>query len=797
MKIRNTLKNCTFLLIGVTLLETADGQIFTDQSEDLGVTGVVMAAPFGSGLSTYDFNNDNLDDITLADSYGNIQFYKNVVDGFELIDLGISSPGVTKQVLWVDYDNDLDQDFLITTFMGQVVLFQNQGNMEFLDVTEIIGLPIYDADNTGVSFGDYDLDGDLDLYIAKYVQGDFNADDSTQYNRLYRNEGGQSFTDVTVSSGISMPPTWSFQPVWFDSNGDKWPDLYVINDREPTNFLFINDGNGGFSEAAYQMNMGFIDNDIMSNSMTDFDHDGDLDIYMTNTGAYPDGTHNMFAINNGVIAYSESAIAYNIGVYDFSWGALWVDADNDSWDDLLFVTPDDGPIYFYESQNGESFVQNNAEVLVDNHHTSYCPAKGDFNGDGFSDIAIQCEAPNNSYVLMNQGGTNDFIKITVHGTVSNKNAIGTWIKVYNGGEVISKYTFSGENYHGQNSQHHIFGLGPDVEFVDSVLVTYPSGHTDIYYGLPTGTGYDLTEGDSFSVHISTENGNYFCAGDSILITADSNISYAWSTGESSQSIWANASGAYYVEVQNTLGLTAIDSIIIAENPNPVISCLISTPLCFGDSTGTIELINQNGIAADSVIWNDGYVGNPNEGITAANYSFVFTDMNGCQSTGEATLIDPSAVQIFATSTPETDENEDGSISLLIFGGTPPYSIFLEGELVFSPIENLEAGWYTFTIIDANECIEEIEVEIDYVLTLAQAEQGQIRFFPNPVIDQLHIDCDEVLHSIHLLTLDGKIVAEYFQMDQNSISLKDINPGMYLLQVQFAGGDLTVVKFVKE
>ena len=196
-------------------------QTFTDVSASAGISFKNTSLNgWGSGVSFYDFNQDGWDDISLAKENGVFGIYINNQGSYQAANFILSNSGGTKQLLWVDYDNDGDLDVFITSLDGKNHLYNNDGNFNFTDVTLISGIDTGPAQNYGASFGDYDKDGFLDLYISRYNGG---SGDSTQLqwvNNLYRNNGDGTFTDVTFAAGVADGLKPSFCSIWFDYNLD-------------------------------------------------------------------------------------------------------------------------------------------------------------------------------------------------------------------------------------------------------------------------------------------------------------------------------------------------------------------------------------------------------------------------------------------------------------------------------------------------------------------------------------------------------------------------------------------------
>jgi len=771
------------------------GQMFVDKAVPMNILAITNSDQYGNGVSTYDFDEDGKDDITLCTNQGNMFFYKNIGEDFSLQPFNINGPGITRHLIWVDYDNDGDLDIFLTTYGGKVKLYKNN-DWTFSDVTLASGLPLITANWYGASFGDYDRDGDLDLYICVYDFTNASPPQPWALNYLYRNNGDSTFSDVTVQAGVISPPAVSFQSVWLDYNNDNWPDLFVINDRIFTNKLFENNGDGTFTDVTATAQMEFPLQDVMSNTVGDMNNDGFLDIFMTNTGSATRPT--ILSVNNGDGTFTESAEEYGVQVFYNSWGAVWIDANNDGWQDLYFTTSDNTPNYFFLNNEGNSFTSAQNLVSSAANPDSYVVAKGDFNNDGAYDMVVKSRAPNRQLVLMNTGAGNNFIKMTLRGTLSNLQAIGSWIRVYEGDLELSDYTFCGETYMGQNSQHKIFGLAQSDGFVDSVRVTYTSGHTDVYYNLPVDSAYQFTEGETYQVSLQSDPGPSVCAGESILLDAGEHHAYLWNTGDTSQFLSVSISGTYLVTTTNPYGIQATDSLEIAVNPLPVISPSITQIDCNGNFTGKVNLFNQTGIPTDTVLWSNGLTGLLITDLGPGVYEYTYTDVNNCSASGSVTLFEPSELFPFVETTPETAGQSNGTILVNVFGGTPPYSLFLNSEPASAPITGLMAGTYVLDIFDDNDCLNQTSVEIGLVLANNRQTLESVKIYPNPATNELRIDSEIPVEHFRIFSLEGR---QIMQMSSNYLSgkgidLQSLNPGMYLLEAVFVNGQSLRSVFVK-
>lgn len=270
---------------------------------------------YGGGISFFDFDKDGWDDITVSSETGDpVRFYKNNTGVFSQIEFISFDPLFeTKTVQWIDFDNDGDYDLFVTSFSDSNILYQNIGNMVFEDVTISSGLILNDNSNYGSSWGDYDKDGFLDVFICS--RSDFQEDDTQNY--LYHNNGDGTFSIVNDQAGIDNNHHLSFCSSFFDYNNDGWQDLYIANDKlETQNLLYKNNGDGTFTEVGEETGTN-ISMDGMSTTIGDYNEDGWLDIYITNTIA-----GNVFLKNNGDGTFTDVASTNGTLFESAAWGAV-------------------------------------------------------------------------------------------------------------------------------------------------------------------------------------------------------------------------------------------------------------------------------------------------------------------------------------------------------------------------------------------------------------------------------------------------------------------------------------------
>jgi hypothetical protein len=750
---------------------------------------------YGSGVSFFDFDNDSWDDITLAKENDSIIFYKNFDGIFEVLPLGIYVGGEIKHAIWVDYDNDGDNDLFISIHDAPCRLYNNDGFFNLIDVSIQAGLQNTSASNYGASWGDFDKDGYLDLYLCRLpdLPGGGNP---IEANALFKNNGDGTFTNIAVQAGVDDGIKNSFQAVWLDYDKDGWPDLYVINDRSLYhNSLYKNNGNGTFTDVTVQTGTQDTTANPMTNTVADFDEDGDLDIFMTNTG-YADVCRLM--VNNNGTNFSEMAASYGIANDEFTWGAAWFDAENDSDLDLIVACDSvgyDTRTYLYINTGQQLFVEASQSFQSSYIGSSRAVAIGDVSNDGKADIFMTNANGFYSYLWENTGiNTNNFIKITLKGTVSNKMAIGSWIYVYAGNKRFTHYTLCGENYLGQSSQNHIFGLGQNMS-IDSVVVNYPSGIIDTYYNLNVNGKYYLIEGETSLNQISYNGNLNLCNGDSVILNAGNFETYLWSDGSQQQYLTVTQSGNYTVTVSDSLVMIyESDTIHVYQSVNPQISINANHASCYNSNNGTIFIDILTPYNDGSIIWNNGATGDSLYNLSSNTYAYTYTDFMGCSYIDSVVITQPFDINIQTMVIDYTLSNP-GSVQSIINGGTPPYTIYFNGSIAGNLIDSLLPGLYSFEVVDANLCSEIVNFEILYITKNSAAlKDDLIEIYPNPITENtFYINHKLSLKNIKLYSSLGQLIP--FKFLNNSITLDAPYSGVLFIELT-SNEDVLYFKLVK-
>ncbi len=659
----------------------------------------------GKAVSFYDINGDGWDDLSIARVGQDPVFLFNQGGYFAPAPFTIPNIpyGDINMLLWADYDNDGDPDLLITKKGAGIQLWRNNGNWQFTNVAGIAGLEQAAYFYFGAAYCDYDHDGCLDLYITKYYS--YLDDAHPQFSSLlYRNNCNGTFTNVTNSAGVFLLPHPSFQPVFLDYDHDGWEDLFLVVDRLPhRNELFHNNGDGTFTNVTEQADMGLT---ICSMSATvgDYDHDGDLDLFVSNNP--PEGQK--LLRNDGDGTFTDVSAAANVNIVIASgWGGLWLDYDNNTWEDLLMTSTHSLQPYpgnlFYRNEQGGFFLMDNA-ILGPGGDTirSYVCSRGDVNNDGYYDFFTNNRAPDHARLYVNNGGTNHWFAFTLEGTYSNRDGIGTWVHCYAGGEHFVRFTLCGEDLANQSSSKIIFGLAQHT-MIDSLVLEWNRGLREVYYDLPVDQHRHFVEGASQleDVVISYPGAPFLCLGGSLALDAGGPYaSYLWNTGHVEQVLVADVPGVYWATVMDTLGFQLVsDTVVIAMAPENVITLVETDVSCAFLSDGSMAVSFSNE-PVQSLQWNTGAQTHAITDLSAGAYSFMVLDSYGCLGTGGGFIDEPFPLSVQVSTLDASCHGfADGVVTVIVTGGTPPHDQDWNG----SDPDALPAGEHAFTVVDLNGC----------------------------------------------------------------------------------------------
>ncbi len=479
----------------------------------------------GSSVDRYRKGGDPM--ITLYHQDDNLKF-RDITQA-----AGLTEKGWGMGVSVMDFDNDGWQDIYVTGFGGNV-LYRNLGNCKFENVTEKAGLRV-GGFSTGAAWADYDRDGLLDVFVPRYVSIDINnlpefgsSDKFCRYRGvmvqcgpgglpgesdfLFHNRGDGTFEDVSKKAGVDDPSHYyGMQAVWADYDNDGWPDLYVPNDGKP-NYLYHNKHDGTFEDVGLlsgaALSLDGKEQGSMGADFGDFDHDGKLDLFVTNFVDEPDALY----WNQGDQGFMDIGWKAGIGQATsplVGWGTAFFDFDNDGWLDIFEVNGHVYPqmdyvkggagykqsVLLYRNNRDRTFEDITALAGLDKltPESRRGAAFGDINNDGKLDILILNVGQPPTLLLNRTQSSNHAALLKLVGTKSNKAAIGARVTVTTGGFSQIAEVKSGTSYLSQNDLRVHFGLGADT-IMKTVEISWPSGKKETLQDVPADFIYTIVEG---------------------------------------------------------------------------------------------------------------------------------------------------------------------------------------------------------------------------------------------------------------------------------------------------------------
>ncbi|MEM2870059.1 MAG: PKD domain-containing protein [Thermoplasmata archaeon] len=519
---------------------------FTNVSESAGLSG--LSANF---LAWGDYDRDGDEDLLVQ---GSRLFRNNGPPGWDFTEVtqaaGLS--GSFTSGTWGDYNNDGWLDFYAGGTASDK-LYRNNGDGTFTDVTVAAGNLRDTFPTTAAGWGDYDRDGDLDLYVANGE--DWNGGNPIYFPDIfYKNNGDGTFTNATISANLSEGdhPYYGRGVAWADFNNDGWLDIYVSNYRLSPNYLYVNNHDGTFTEMGRELGCaGVYDpyrywdaqtqrywgpnyGHTIGSAWADFDSDGDLDLWTTNlvhkyVGPYGSGQYDIRGYvcddskmykNNGAPFYNFTDIRATCGIpikpiggsgvfqgdelFDgVAWGDFDSDGDLDLWIpqvyDLNYAYS-----YLYEQDgagNGSCHWTDRAGELGMRVYNTYAGVWCDYDNDGDLDLLTGGKSPyvgenQGTYALhlyRNSGNSNSWLKVRLVGRDCNRAAIGARVTVKSGNLTQIREVEGGMGCHGsQNSLVQHFGLY-NRSSIDWVEVRWPCGRIEKFTGVSVNTTLNITE----------------------------------------------------------------------------------------------------------------------------------------------------------------------------------------------------------------------------------------------------------------------------------------------------------------
>ncbi len=453
---------------------------------------------WGYGVAFFDCDGDGDLDLYVANEggRGNWLFRQNPDGTFTDIaqTAGCDDAGNNRAVKFADYDNDGDEDVFVAAHRGPNRLYRNNGDGTFTDVADAV---MASGNRTfGAAWGDYNRDGFLDLYVVNR-----GTQANPEPNQLFANNGDGTFTERGAELGVDNGLA-GLEAVWIDYDNDGDLDLYLSNDKHAGNHLWRNNDDGTFTDVSVQSGSN-IAIDSMGIGVGDFDGNGFLDIYLTNTPYSPlsnpsGGNVLLKAGSDGT--FQNVADSLRVKFTQYSWGCSFLDYDNDMDLDLYVVNWNAVPgalaaknIMMRNNGDG-TFVDVTDLTGTGDTGPGYGLALADYNNDGFVDMFVSNNLAASVLYRANPTSAN-WLKVKTVGTQSNRDGIGARVTVTAGGVKQFRDVSGGESYLCHPSLEVEFGLGGNA-VADRVEVRWPSGVVDRYENVAAKQTLVSTEGET-------------------------------------------------------------------------------------------------------------------------------------------------------------------------------------------------------------------------------------------------------------------------------------------------------------
>ena len=477
---------------------------------------------WGSGISLVDWNQDGWPDVTACRENGPAIVYTQSEGQFLQSALGPFCAGEGKSIQWVDVDNDGDLDLFITQEAAPLIIMEQADDGLWIERSNLSNLPLFMPLASCASWSDYDRDGDLDVYLGAYHMDEldelglpedsllwdvWNTGTSEEWpavtNKMFRNDGDFVFTDVTEATGLGNGIQLTLATLFHDVDLDGWPDLLVANDKWNPNAYYRNQGNGTFEDLSIASNFDFV-LDAMTLTEGDINQDGWRDFLITNT---PQDTDILLTYNPETAQFEDITNAHfgSLLAESWTWGARFIDYDNDT--DLDAFVAEHYPAqpyqlnHFFEnggSENDHFFFIPSTDIFPEDFTNAHSVASADWNRDGRVDFAVHNLGNHKIRMWENVTvNTNHWVEIELRGTLSNSQAVGSWVEVHcdHPASPFRSYTALGADYLSQSDLVLHFGLA-DVIVIDSIVVQWPMGSTESWTGPEVDQMHVLIEGQS-------------------------------------------------------------------------------------------------------------------------------------------------------------------------------------------------------------------------------------------------------------------------------------------------------------
>jgi len=433
-----------------------------------------------------------------------------------------------------DYDADGDADIFMTT-VGKDRLLRND-NGQFVDVTDAAGVGFSTCNgealpwewSTGAAWLDHDRDGDLDLFVANYVQWTPETDiwstldgKSKAYSTpqpyqgatcvLFRNNGDGTFADATKQAGVFNPEGKSLGVIVDDFNDDAWPDIVVTNDTQP-NFLYVNNQDGTFTDRALSLGVAYDESGLaragMGVGVADIRNNGAKSIAIGNFSGEPVSLFTQVGLDAFIDQAGSARLAKPTTV-SLTFGLVFADFNLDGYEDVLLanghIEPEIEAVHedWSFAQRPQLFMNNHAGQFVEMTDEAGEPFRrtivgrtavtADIDGDGDLDALLTANGGSPTLLRNDTRSAGSVLRVRLMANGKNPQAVGARVRVHAGGMVQTRFITTGGSYLGQSELVATFGLD-EAKRVERLEVRWPDGQIETLDASPSNSSIVIQQG---------------------------------------------------------------------------------------------------------------------------------------------------------------------------------------------------------------------------------------------------------------------------------------------------------------